>query len=92
VTLDFNLPGFDYFNVDFLRQRITETEDIGTSWQITPVWKLPYQIAGTKWTFEVFADYIDKKTNYATRQALAQSQIHLDVGGLLALKINFFRD
>lgn len=80
VTLDFNLPGFDYFNVDFLRQRITETEDIGTSWQITPVWKLPFQIAGTKWTFEGFADFIGKKANYASRQALAQPQLRLDVG------------
>lgn len=80
VTVDFDLPGFDYFNVDFLRQRITETEDIGTSWQITPVWKLPFQIAGTHWTFEGFADFIGKKGHHAARQALAQPQLRLDVG------------
>ena len=80
VTLDFDLPGFDYFNVDFLRQRITETEDIGTSWQITPVWKLPFQIAGSKWSFEGFADFIGKKGDHAARQALAQPQLRLDVG------------
>lgn len=79
VTVDFNLPGFDYFNVDFLRQRVTETADIGTSWQITPVWRFPFKIAGTKWSFEGFADFI--ATNHSNaRQALAQPQLRLDVG------------
>jgi len=82
ITLDFNLPGFDYFNVDFLRQRVTETADIGTSWQITPVWKLPFEIAGTKWSFEGFADFIGKKGDRAARQALAQPQLRLDIGDL----------
>lgn len=81
VTVDFDLPGFDYFNVDFLRLRVTETEDIGTSWQITPVWKFPFQIAGTQWTLEGFADFI-AKNNYVARQALAQPQLRLDVGDL----------
>lgn len=83
VTVDFNLPGFEYFNVDFLRQRVTETEDIGTSWQITPVWKIPFQIFGTHWSFEGFADFIGKKEHYAARQALAQPQLRLDVGDFL---------
>lgn len=81
VTVDFDLPGFDYFNVDFLRQRVTETADIGTSWQITPVWKLPFEIAGTKWSFEGFADFI-AENHYAARQTLAQPQLRLDVGDL----------
>lgn len=80
VTVDFDLPGFDYFNVDFLRQRVTETEDIGTSWQITPVWKLPFEIAGSKWSFEGFADFIGKKGEYSARQTLAQPQLRLDIG------------
>lgn len=83
VTLDFDLPGFTYFNVDFLRHRVTEPEDIGSSWQITPVWKFPFQIAGTKWTFEGFADFISKKGNYAACQVLTQPQLRLDVGDLL---------
>jgi nucleoside-specific outer membrane channel protein Tsx len=80
VTVDFDLPGFDYFNVDFLRQRVTETDDIGTSWQITPVWRLPFHIAGSKWSFEGFADFIGKKGEHAARQALAQPQLRLDIG------------
>ncbi|PKD41619.1 ion channel protein Tsx [Methylomonas sp. Kb3] len=81
VTVDFDLPGFDYFNIDFLRQRVTETADIGTSWQITPVWKLPFEIAGTKWSFEGFADFIGHN-HTAARQALAQPQLRLDIGNL----------
>ncbi|TCV85513.1 MULTISPECIES: DUF5020 family protein [Methylomonas] len=82
VTLDFNLPGFSYFNIDFLRQRVTEPDDIGTSWQITPVWQLPFEIAGSKWSFEGFADFIGEKGDRAARQALAQPQLRLDIGDL----------
>lgn len=82
ITVDFDLPGFAYFNVDFLRQRVTEPADINTSWQITPVWKFPFQIFGTKWSLEGFADFI-ASNGYAARQALAQPQLRLDVGDLM---------
>ena len=80
VTVDFDLPGFDYFNVDFLRQRVTETEDMGTSWQFTPVWKLPFQILGSHWSLEGFADIITQKEHHAASQILAQPQLRLDIG------------
>jgi len=79
ISVDFDLPGFNYFNVDFLRQRVTETADIGTSWQITPYWQLPFQIAGSKLSFEGFADFIGRNQT-AARQALAQPQLRLDLG------------
>lgn len=81
VTVDLDLPGFEYFNIDFLRQRITETADIGTSWQITPVWKVPFEIADTKWSFEGFVDFIGRN-HTAARQALAQPQLRLDIGDI----------
>ncbi|OAI22877.1 MULTISPECIES: outer membrane protein OmpK [Methylomonas] len=81
ISVDFDLPDFEYFNVDFLRQRVTEPADIGTSWQITPVWKLPFEIAGTKWSFEGFADFIGRNQT-AAHQALAQPQLRLDLGDL----------
>jgi nucleoside-specific outer membrane channel protein Tsx len=83
ATVDFDLPGFDYFNVDFLRQRVTETEDIGTSWQITPVWRYRFEIAGTQWSFEGFADFIGRN-HHVARQALAQPQLRLDIGDFFA--------
>jgi len=81
VTVDFNLPGFDYFHIDFLRQRVTEPSDIGTSWQFTPVWGYRFQIAGTKWDIQGFVDFIGAK-GYVASQILAQPQIRLDVGDL----------
>ncbi len=80
MTMDFNMPGFDFFNVDILRRRITETEDMGTSWQITPAWKLPFQIAGSRWSLEGFTDFVSKKDSRAAGQILAQPQLRLDVG------------
>jgi len=82
VTVDFDLPGFDYFHIDVLRQRITEPFDIGTSWQITPVWGYRFQIAGTKWDIQGFTDFIGKN-GYIANQILAQPQIRLDVGDMI---------
>ena len=80
MTIDFDLPGFEYFNVDFLRQRVTEPLDMGTSWQFTPVWKLPFQILGSHWSLEGFADIITRKEHHAASQFLAQPQLRLDLG------------
>lgn len=82
VSVDFDLPGFSYLNVDFLRQQVSEPFNIGTTWQITPVWSLPFSIAGSQWSFEGFADVIGKK-GAAAQQILAQPQLRLDVGDLL---------
>lgn len=90
ITLDLDLPGFDYFNVDFLRQRVTEPEDIGSSWQITPVWRLPFQIGGSRWSLEGFTDFIGPKGSHTAGQILAQPQLRLDVGDLLGNSDHFY--
>ncbi|WP_150051666.1 MULTISPECIES: outer membrane protein OmpK [Methylomonas] len=90
VSVDLDIPGFDYFNIDFLRQRVTEPDDVGTSWQITPVWKFPFEIAGSRWSFEGFADFIGAKGNHQARQALAQPQLRLDVGDLFEHRNHLF--
>lgn len=82
ASLDLNLPGFNYFNIDFLRFDTLEPERLDSSWQITPVWQLPFSIAGTKWSFEGFADFIGKNNSGSARTALAQPQLRLDVGDL----------
>ncbi|MGZ5000339.1 MAG: hypothetical protein ACXV7F_08565 [Methylomonas sp.] len=46
VSLDLNLPGFNYFNIDFLRFDTLEPDRLDGSWQITPAWQLPFSIAG----------------------------------------------
>ncbi len=79
-AVDFNLPGFKLFTVDFLRHDVLEPVFLGASWQITPVWKLPFTLAGTHWSLEGFTDFIGAKgPNYAGN-ILSQPQIRLDVG------------
>jgi nucleoside-specific outer membrane channel protein Tsx len=80
ATLDLNLPGFKMFNIDFLCHNIIEPVSTGNSVQITPVWKLPFIIGNTHWSFEGFADYIGSKTGRYTENFLAQPQLRLDVG------------
>ena len=79
-NIDFNLPGFKLFSVDFLRHDVSEPVDSGSSWQITPVWKLPFTVGGTHWSLEGFADFIDAKNAGYVGHILAQPQIRLDVG------------
>lgn len=90
VTVDFNLPGFSLFTVDFLRHNPLEPYPQGTSWQITPVWKFPFELFGTKWSLEGFADFIGKKGPGYARNALAQPQIRLDVGDLWGHSKHFY--
>ena len=79
-TVDFNLPGFQLFAIDFLRHNIFEPTAQGSSWQITPVWKYPFDIAGTHWIFEGFTDFIEAKGHGYAQNILSQPQLRLDVG------------
>lgn len=79
-TVDFNLPGFQLFTVDFLRHDILEPVSLGSSWQITPVWQFPFTVFGTYWSLEGFADFIGPKGSDYAGNVLAQPQIRLDVG------------
>lgn len=90
VTVDFNLPGFQLFTVDFLRHDVLEPVSLESSWQITPVWKFPFTLLGTHWSLEGFADFIGSKgPNYA-RNALAQPQLRLDVGDFFGVSDRLF--
>lgn len=84
-TVDFNLPGFKLFTVDFLRHDVLEPDSFGSSWQITPVWQFPFTLLGTHWSLEGFADFIGPKgPNYAG-SVLAQPQIRLDLGDFFGI-------
>lgn len=91
-TVDFNLPGFKMFSVDFLRHQVLEpTATVqNASWQFTPVWKLPFSIANTKWSLEGFADFIDSKGGNYHESILAQPQLRLDVGDLWGESNHFY--
>lgn len=85
ITIDFNLPAFDFFNVDMLayvdRGRF-DGRDNGChaeTYQITPAWKMPFNIGKARFSFEGFTDFIGKHGN-CERQILAQPQLRLDLG------------
>jgi nucleoside-specific outer membrane channel protein Tsx len=91
VTVDLNVPGFAFFNVDLLAyidngnfkpNAATNVANCGghkTSYQITPAWKLPFSIGASKWSFEGFLDYIGSRGTCKT-EVLTQPQLRLDVG------------
>ncbi len=88
ITLDFDVPGFAYFDMDILAY-IDRGKFGGTSngcnadtYQITPYWKLPFQIGPTKWSFEGFVDFIGDHGS-CEFQILTQPQIRLDVGNFM---------
>lgn len=85
VTVDLNLPGFDFFNVDILAY-VDRGQYAGhdngcnaTTYQVTPSWRLPFAIGAAKFSFEGFADVIGAHGN-CVRQVLSQPQLRWDVG------------
>ena len=85
ITLDFNLPGFAFFNLDVLayidRGRFDGEDNgcHGTTWQINPVWNLPFSAGGEKFSFEGYVNFTG--ANGACRSnTLAQPQLRWDVG------------
>ncbi len=80
VTLDFNLPGFKLFTVDFLQHVQFDPSPNGASWQITPVWNLPFEVAGLHFSLQGFTDFIGAKHANYVSNILAQPQLRLDIG------------
>ncbi|MEO7940497.1 MAG: hypothetical protein ABIR55_17850, partial [Burkholderiaceae bacterium] len=88
-TFDLNIPGFAFFNVDVLAYVDQGTfSGFGggalcgsrkTTYQITPAWKLPFNIGGAKFIFDGFLDLIGAHGS-CERQVLAQPQLKWDVG------------
>lgn len=88
-TVDFNLPGFNFFNVDILAYRDSGTfsgfgggklcGETKTTYQVTPSWQLPFSIGPARFSFEGFADFIGSHGTCA-RQVLTQPQLRWDVG------------
>lgn len=90
-TVDFNVPGFIFFNVDFLAYRDTGrfagvAKPSDTTWQITPVWLSKFNIGQTKWVFTGHIDWIGKRCpaagfcNDQAVEVLAQPELKLDIG------------
>lgn len=88
-TFDLNIPGFAFFNVDVLSYKDTGRfrgfgggslcGNSNTTYQLTPAWKLPFQLGSAKFSFEGFVDVIGNHGSCKT-QVLTQPQLRWDVG------------
>lgn len=88
-TIDLNIPGFAFFNVDVLAYNDSGTfsgfgggklcGENKTTYQITPAWNYPFSLGTAKFSFEGFVDLIGSHGTCA-RQILTQPQLRWDIG------------
>jgi len=88
ATVDFNVPGFIFLNVDFLRYDdhghfAGSSQNNKATWQISPAWLAKFNLGPTKWVFTGHVDWIGKRCDgslCAGVETLAQPELKLDVG------------
>jgi len=72
-----DLPTFAFFDLNiYVRDNLNES---GTTYQITPVWALPFSIGSVKMVFEGFIDFAGKEGNTAANFD-AQPRLLVDLG------------
>ena len=91
ITVDFDVPGFAFFNVDFLafidhgnfkpnaETTVASCGGYKTTYQITPAWLAPFEIGGQKFEFRGFWDFIGSHGT-CNAQNLTQTQLMWDLG------------
>lgn len=82
LSSNWNLPGFNFFQVDFYAYD-DKRGSLDTTYQITPCWDADFMLGNTRWVFHGFADFIGARGEGTKHQILAQPQLLLDVGNLL---------
>lgn len=77
AAADFDLPGFSYFQVNaYLRD---DANQPGETWQITPIWRVPFAIGPAKMNLQGFIDFAGAEG--ATSASIAAfPRLWLDVG------------
>ncbi|VVE64645.1 hypothetical protein PCA31118_01674 [Pandoraea captiosa] len=98
-TVDFNVPGFTFFNVDLLAYHDAGTYGgygggfmcgrVATTYQVTPYWRLPFNIGPARFMFDGYVDFIGAHGSCAA-QILAEPQLKLDVGNFWGYKDKLF--
>lgn len=89
VTFDFKVRYFDFFNLDVLGYRDVGAYrgfgggalcgSYGSTYLVTPYWKLPFTIGGERFSYEGFLDVIGAHGTCKTT-IISQSQLRWDVG------------
>lgn len=85
LAFDFNIPLFKVFRLtSFLRD---EKNTTGSSFQLTWVWALPFDLGPTKWRFEGFLDLATGEAGLTT-SLQTQPRLLVDIGALAFQKEN----
>lgn len=86
INFDFANDWFNYLQISVSAYKADDVSDkYGV--QITPVWSLPFELAGVKFKFRGFTDFNLGNTNATgTFSILSQPQLLLDVGALAGWK------
>jgi nucleoside-specific outer membrane channel protein Tsx len=77
LGVTFDIPGVQYFSVNFMYR--DNPANSGSSFQITPVWAVPFEVADMKFVFRGFLDWIGEEGDNP-EQVLTQPQLLLDLG------------
>lgn len=90
LSLDLSNKYFDYLQLDLAVYK-NDAVSHKYGFQITPVWSYPFDIASVKFKFRGFTDFRTGNTNNSgIFHILAQPQMLLDIGDLLANKPDTF--
>ncbi len=85
ITIDLNVPGFTFLNIDVLgyidRGKFDGRDNSrnAETYQIAPAWALPFSIGNAKFSFEGYANITGSHGN-CHHNVLTQPQLRWDVG------------
>jgi nucleoside-specific outer membrane channel protein Tsx len=82
-AVDFDLPGFNFFKSNFF---VRDNPNLsGSTYQVTLVWNVPFQLAGVKMLLEGFTDIAGSEGSTVAHQLIVP-RLLVDTGQLIGLK------
>jgi nucleoside-specific outer membrane channel protein Tsx len=89
LTLDFAVPGFEFFQINFNAYKQENAPDYGV--QITPVWSIPFEIGPVRCKFRGYLDWTSGNA-LPTRHwyLLTQPQFLIDLGHFFQADNRFY--
>lgn len=84
--LSLDIPYFDFLQLDFFAYKSDDVNDHG--FQITPAWRLPFQIGNAHFVFRGFLDYVSADATGGEAYILTQPQLLVDLKKTFGIKNN----